>query len=119
MCHNKSRMKTELNDKDRQAVSRIYLLSSLFSSVFDLRLAGIIPFAILIQFSSFDFTDKMIFHPSDSKKIEIRGIYGSPEPFWQKNLRLNELGVNSVFVHDGSITDSMMKRVKAEGLKVF
>jgi hypothetical protein len=51
--------------------------------------------------------------------IEIRGIYGSPEPFWKKNLRLDQLGVNAVFIHDGAITDSMMKRARAEGLKVF
>lgn len=53
------------------------------------------------------------------KKIEIRGIYGSPEPFWKKNLRLDELGVNSIFMHSGSIDENIMQRAKAEGLKVY
>lgn len=51
--------------------------------------------------------------------IEIRGIYGSPEPFWKKDLHLDELGVNAVFMHDGAITDSIMKRARAEELKLF
>jgi hypothetical protein len=55
----------------------------------------------------------------NSPQVEIRGIYGSPEPFWKKNLRLDELGVNAVFIHDGAITESMMEQAKAEGLKVF
>lgn len=55
----------------------------------------------------------------DSKKIEVRGIYGSPEAFWKKNLRLDQLGVNAIFMHDASINESIMKRAKAEGLKVF
>ena len=54
-----------------------------------------------------------------SKQIEIRGIYGSPDPFWKKNLRLDQLGVNAIFLHSGSINEAMMKRAKSEGLKVF
>jgi hypothetical protein len=54
-----------------------------------------------------------------SKQIEIRGIYGSPEAFWKKELRLDQLGVNAVFLHSGSINEPMMKRAKSEGLKVF
>jgi len=53
------------------------------------------------------------------KRIEIRGIYGSPEPFWKKNLRLDQLGVNAIFLHSGSINDELMKRAKSQGLKVF
>jgi len=56
---------------------------------------------------------------TDPKKIEIRGIYGSPDAFWKKNLRLDQLGVNAIFIHDKAINDSMMKRARAEGLKVF
>ena len=54
-----------------------------------------------------------------SKQIEIRGIYGSPDAFWKKGLDLESLGVNAIFIHHGSINDSMMKRAKAEGLMVF
>jgi hypothetical protein len=70
-------------------------------------------------FSGFVISNKRIIQPPDSKKMEIRGIYGSPEPFWKKNLRLDQLSVNAVFIHDGSINESMMERAKAEGLKVF
>ena len=57
--------------------------------------------------------------PAGLKEIEIRGIYGSPEPFWKKNLRLDQLGVNAIFIHDNSISEAMMKRAKAEGVRVF
>ncbi|HEX6892531.1 MAG TPA: hypothetical protein VF141_17610 [Chryseolinea sp.] len=57
--------------------------------------------------------------PFQSKQIEIRGIYGSPEAFWKKDMRLDQLGVNAVFLHSGSINEAMMNRAKSEGLKVF
>jgi hypothetical protein len=49
----------------------------------------------------------------------IKGIYGNPKPFWDKELVLNELGVNAVFIHSGSITQDIMDRARAEGLLVF
>lgn len=55
----------------------------------------------------------------DNKSIEIRGIYGNPKPYWEKGINLNDLGVNSVFVHGGSINDKMMQRARSEGLKVY
>ncbi|HMG92343.1 MAG TPA: hypothetical protein VK589_19935 [Chryseolinea sp.] len=70
-------------------------------------------------FVAFTVTNKSIVHPLPPKQIEIRGIYGSPEPFWKKNLRLDQLGVNAIFIHSGSINELMMKRAKSEGLKVF
>lgn len=51
--------------------------------------------------------------------IETRGIYGSPDIFWKKGYRLSDLGVNAVFMHSGNITDSIVKRVKADGLKIY
>jgi len=57
-------------------------------------------------------------HESD-KVIEIRGVYGNPKAFWDKGLKLNELGVNAIFVHSGSINHEMIDRAKSEGLKVF
>ena len=51
--------------------------------------------------------------------VEIRGVYGNPKPFWDKELNLNELGVNSIFVHSGSINHEMINRARAEGLMVF
>ena len=53
------------------------------------------------------------------KKIEIRGVYGSPEKFWNKGFTLSNLGVNAIFIHDKSLTDQLMQRAKNEGLKVF
>jgi hypothetical protein len=72
-----------------------------------------------ISITAFDLGNKKNLHPSVPKQIEIRGIYGSPEPFWKKNIRLNDIGVNAIFLHHGSINESMMERAKSEGLKVF
>ena len=53
------------------------------------------------------------------KKIEIRGVYGNPAPLWEKGHTLPELGINSVFVHSGSLSTKMVNRAKAENIKVF
>jgi hypothetical protein len=53
------------------------------------------------------------------KVIEIKGIYGSPQKLWDKGFKLNELGVNAIFLHDNSITAELMSRAKKEGVKVF
>ena len=52
-------------------------------------------------------------------QIEVRGIYGNPKPLWDKGFTLPELGINSVFVHSGSINAEMMERAKNEGIKVY
>ncbi|MBC8769304.1 family 10 glycosylhydrolase [Arenibacter sp. BSSL-BM3] len=51
--------------------------------------------------------------------IEIRGIYGNPKPLWDKGYQLNELGVNAIFVHSGSINEDMINRARSEGSKVY
>ena len=56
---------------------------------------------------------------SDARIHEIRGIYGSPDPFWDKGIRLDRLGVNAVFLNLQSINEKMMERAGNEGLKVF
>ena len=61
----------------------------------------IILLVVLFTGTAFDIGNKKNRHPIVSKQIEIRGIYGSPEPFWKKNIRLNELGVNAIFLHHG------------------
>jgi hypothetical protein len=53
------------------------------------------------------------------KSVEIKGIYGNPKPFWDKNLKLNELGVNAIFVHHGSLNQDMIQRARSEDLKVY
>jgi hypothetical protein len=84
-----------------------------------MRITFILLLTTLILFSASVIRDNKSFHQIAPKKIEIRGIYGSPEPFWKMNLKLNQLGVNAVFIHDASINENMMNRAKAEGLKVF
>jgi hypothetical protein len=54
-----------------------------------------------------------------NKVVEIRGVYGNPKPFWDKGLKLDELGINAIFVHSGSINHEMIDRARSEGLKVF
>ncbi len=49
----------------------------------------------------------------------IRGIYGSPAPFWSRGMVLQDLAVNAVFVHSGSLNRDMVARVKKEGARIF
>ncbi len=51
--------------------------------------------------------------------VEIRGVYGNPKPLWDKSLALDELGVNAIFVHSGSITEEMVQQARSEGARVF
>lgn len=57
-------------------------------------------------------------HDKQSSR-SIRGIYGSPIPFWDRGRTLPELGVNAVFLHGGSITSEIMDRARQEGVMVF
>ncbi len=49
----------------------------------------------------------------------VHGIYGHPKPLWDKGLRLDELGINAVFVGDSAIDAALVERVKAEGCRIF
>ena len=84
-----------------------------------MRMILFLSLAGLIFFTSFFAWRKGPDQSNASNKVEIRGIYGSPKPFWEKNLRLGELGVNAIFIHHGSINEAMIKQAKAEGVKVF
>ena len=53
------------------------------------------------------------------KMVEIRGIYGSPNVFWEKGLRLDELGINGVFIYGPAVTEEMIERAREEGAKVY
>jgi hypothetical protein len=55
----------------------------------------------------------------NAEKFEIRGIYGSPNAFWNKGISLGQLNVNAVFVNWKAINDEMMARAGKEGIKVF
>jgi hypothetical protein len=54
-----------------------------------------------------------------ARPILIRGTYATPRPFWDRGARLDEHGINAIFVHDKDIDAAMMKRARAEGAKVF
>lgn len=54
-----------------------------------------------------------------AKTETIRGIYGNPQPLWEKGYKLDELGVNAIFVHSGSIDNDMITRARSEGTLVF
>ena len=49
----------------------------------------------------------------------IRGAYSDPKPFWHKGAKLNEYGINAVFVHGRAIDADLIRRARAEGAKVF
>ena len=57
--------------------------------------------------------------PDMVSEVEIKGIYGSPEPFWEKGINLRDLGVNAIFVHSSAIDQNMISRARTEGLKIF
>ena len=49
----------------------------------------------------------------------IKGVYGNPKPFWDKELDLNNLGVNAIFIHSGSINHDILNKARSEGLMVY
>jgi hypothetical protein len=56
---------------------------------------------------------------AQQRRPEIRGMYANPKPFWDTGARLDEYGVNALFVHGGSINAEMIARAKSEGARVF
>jgi len=56
---------------------------------------------------------------STTKKIETRGVYGNPQPFWDKGYKLTDLGINSVFVHRRAINHKLVERARNEGVKIY
>jgi hypothetical protein len=54
-----------------------------------------------------------------NRRLAIRGIYSNPKPFWAAGGRLDEYGINAVFVHSGSITPELAARVRSEGARLF
>ena len=51
--------------------------------------------------------------------IVVRGGYASPKAFWDTGARLDDYGINAIFVHSGSISADMIRRARAEGAKVY
>ncbi|MEX0324118.1 MAG: hypothetical protein AB3N63_18310 [Puniceicoccaceae bacterium] len=49
----------------------------------------------------------------------IKGIYGSPKPFWDSGVVLSEQGVNAIFMRGQSIKPELYEKARADGLFVF
>jgi hypothetical protein len=49
----------------------------------------------------------------------IRGTYGHPRSFWEQGLRLDDYGVNAVFIHGASLDTETVTRARDEGCQVF
>ncbi len=56
---------------------------------------------------------------AQEKTVMIRGTYAHPKAFWDTGARLNDYGINAVFIHGASIDEETFTRAKAEGCKVF
>jgi hypothetical protein len=51
--------------------------------------------------------------------IAVRGTYATPKAFWDQGAKLDDYGINAVFVHAGSINTELMRRATGEGARVF
>jgi len=57
-----------------------------------------------------------------SKQSELavtKGIYGDPKVLLNKGYLLTELGINSLFVHKGSITPELIENAHRQNIKVY
>jgi hypothetical protein len=55
----------------------------------------------------------------ENNHVEIKGIYGHPKAFWDKGIRLNDLGVNAIFVYSAAIDEAFLKTAREQNLKVY
>ena len=53
------------------------------------------------------------------RPVAIRGTYGGVKAFWRTGARLDDYGINAVFVGSYGIDSVLVRRAKAEGAKVF
>lgn len=56
---------------------------------------------------------------AQEKAPAVLGTYAHPKAFWETGARLDEYGVNAVFIHGSSIDEATFARAKEEGCKVF
>lgn len=68
---------------------------------------------------SFVKQDKEITRKDKSSIFETRGIYGNPNPFWNKDIELSHINVNSIFMNWKAIDEKIMEHAAKEGLKVY
>ena len=74
---------------------------------------------IILLFIAFGLISFMSCDQRSTEIANIKGIYGNPKPFWDKELDLNSLGVNAIFIHSGSINHDILNKARSEGLMVF
>ena len=89
------------------------------SKILRLRVVAGMMIAASVSFASCSSSGSGAGQTGENKKIEIRGIYGSPNAFWNKNISLDSVNVNAVFLGYKSVNEKMMERARREGLKVF
>ena len=73
--------------------------------------------SVLLLFLTFSFL--FVTGQNQAEIPFIKGIYGHPKPLWDKGYNLQELGINAIFTHSGSIDSAMMERARNEGMKVY
>ncbi|MBA3975889.1 MAG: hypothetical protein C0504_16915 [Candidatus Solibacter sp.] len=56
---------------------------------------------------------------ASAQSVPVRGVYSDPRPLWNAGHKLSGLGINAVFVHGGSINQTLFDRATAEGAKVY
>ncbi len=57
--------------------------------------------------------------PPQAEKEITKGIYGDPNVLLKKGYSLTELGINSLFVHKGSITPELIEKAHQQNIKVY
>lgn len=55
----------------------------------------------------------------ENRPAPILGTYASPQTFWEAGHRLDEQGINAVFVRSQNLDEATAKRARSEGAKVF
>lgn len=55
----------------------------------------------------------------DSPQEMVKGIYGNPNVLLEKGFSFQQLGINAIFVHKGSITPALMNVARQQNAKVF
>ena len=88
-----------------------------YSSAFRL-IGGTSLCLIMLHYNGSSFYSSATKQP-EKPQVEIRGIYGSPAPFWDLGYRLDELNINGVFVHSFSLSEEMIQRSRREGANIY
>jgi hypothetical protein len=64
-------------------------------------------------------SDGLIGSDKVSSPNPVLGTYGHPRSFWERGARLDEYGVNAVFIHSGALDAETVARAREEGCRVY